>query len=108
MHRLSPRSILSDHLRDDFYLIPYFLVFTHLVFHSLDGMHDGRMISLAEFLADRCKRDIEHVPTEVNRYLAGIDDIARPFDADEIRMAHFVVLLYDVLDRCNIGLLRRT
>ena len=77
-----------------------------LLLDLFDGAHNGRVVAI-EPLSDVVVRNVDHLAAQINRYVARIGDIARSLRANEVGMAHLVVLLDFVLHGFDGDFLQR-
>ena len=77
-----------------------------LLLDLLDGAHNGRVIAI-EPLSDVVVRNVDHLAAQIDRYVARIGDIARSLRANEVGMAHLIVLLDFVLHGFDGDFLQR-
>ena len=77
-----------------------------LLLDLLDGAHNGRVVAI-EPLSDVVVRNIDHLAAQIDRYVARIGDIARSLRANEVGMAHLIVLLDFVLHGFDSDFLQR-
>ena len=84
MERLSVTNILYNIFNSSL----EFGIFVHIFLNLFDGIDDGGMVTVAEFLADEVHREVCNFPDGINSDLTGIGDIGISLGRADILTRH--------------------